>query len=255
MIREPVGDARDADAVVRAWAITPGDEGPVAVAVVREVVAADEVVAAHEAAAVEVGRAQVAAVRRGPVGDPGVEHRDGHALAARRCRRRSRCPRRPATLIPNGPTKFHCSAGPAAVPAAGIVRREGGRAWRRSSAARGRRAGRVRSFAAASRHRRPGRLDPLGAGRRSCRRTRTPAARRIWSRSCARGARAVLDHQLARRVRSASRRARPAPGARARGPSAAASRPAVLSEITVSSPIGRYLAPVRTRRALRDEYR
>ena len=117
MIRGPVGDARDADAVVRALRDHARHEGPVAVAVVREVVVAHEVVAAHEAAAVEVRGAQVAAVRRGPVGDAGVEH--GHRHARRR-------PALPAAIalsqaawtpIPNGPVKFHCSAAQPPVPA------------------------------------------------------------------------------------------------------------------------------------------
>ena len=144
-----VGDARDADAVVRAPARScPATSVPWPLRSYGKVVAADEVVAAHEAAAVEVGRLAGSGGPAGAVGDAGVEHRDDHAAAAGAAGRDRVVPGVWAST-PNGPTKFHWSAAQPPVPAARVVGREGGRAWRRSWAARGRRAGRRSSFAAA----------------------------------------------------------------------------------------------------------
>ena len=205
---------------MRAWYATPvttdpvvgglrdhaGDERAVPVAVIRQVVVSNEVVAPHEAAAVEVGSAQVAAIARGPVGDPGVEHRDGHSTAARIARADRVVP---CALHSDAERagEVPLEAGPAArCSLAGVVRSELGGAG--DVVGDGVHHERVRlqdrrglpRGAACDRDPLRARVDRLGsADTRRAPHGRTGALA---------GPGAVLDHQLARYVRRRGRRDR-----------------------------------------------
>ncbi len=77
----PEGEAGEADAVVGLLGDRAGDMRAVAVFVERQAVAVDEVVALDELPGGEVGAA-AEALAQGAIGDPGVEHGNGHAFGA-----------------------------------------------------------------------------------------------------------------------------------------------------------------------------
>ena len=192
MMRGPVGDARRRPMPLFVlWAITPATKVPWPLRSYGSVLLRTKSWPRTKRLRSRSGARHVAAVRRGPVGDAGVEHRHGHAAAARVAGG--------DRVVPGGLDADPERAGevplqgrPAArAAAAGIVGREGGRARRRSSARAWTTRGSALELAAGGGRVAAGRLDPLGAPVDRARRTRTPAARRtacaLRRRWCPRG--------------------------------------------------------------------